>query len=403
MWIKLLPALLLSAVEIAAGQTYTQVYAFTNGLDGSYPTNGVVADAAGNLYGTTAYGGVGFATYGTAFEVLATGGERSLHEFSGNTDGAYPHSGVIVDDAGNVYSTTQQGGDSGCQDFGCGVVFKISQKRAEQELFIFKDDSLDGGWPVGGITRDGAGNLYGTGLIGGSGGDGVIFRIDPSNHEKVLYNFSGSDGNGPNTRLVRDQAGNFYGATEFGGGVECNTVGCGVVYRLNRNGGLTVLYKFTGGADGGIPTNGALALDSAGNIYGTTTYGGDTSCQVGTWPGCGVVYKLDPAGNQTVLYSFHNGADGATPSSGVLLGANGNLYGTAQGGGSFSGSCARNNFGCGVIFQLSPAGEETILHTFQYDEGAFPQGDLIIRQGFLYGTAETGGANGFGVVYKIQP
>jgi uncharacterized repeat protein (TIGR03803 family) len=307
---------------------------------------------------------------------------------------------MIIDSAGNLYGTAQQGGAADCQDFGCGVVFRISPSRKERALHIFKD-SVDGGFPIGGLTLDGVGNVYGTASIGGFG-DGVIFRIDPSDHESVLYKFSGPDGNDPETKLVRDQAGNLYGAT-YAGGDFCNGTGCGVVFRLERNGHLTVLHKFTGGTDGGNPTNGTLTLDSAGNIYGTTTYGGDLTCQVGIWPGCGVVYKLDPAGNETVLYSFHHGGDGALPSSGVLLDAQGNLYGSTIEGGDFNGRCGQSNAGCGVIFRLSRAGEETILHTFLYDDGAFPSGDLLFYQGSLYGTAGLGGSTGHGVVFKLQP
>ena len=394
MWIKLLPILLLAAVEMASGQTYTEVYAFTGGSDGSYPTTGVVADAAGNLYGTTSYGPAG---YGTVYELPVTGGEKTIHDFSSNADGAYPKSGVIVDSAGNLFGTAQQGGNTGCQDFGCGLVFSINPSRTEKALHIFQDGS-DGGFPIAGLTRDQAGNLYGTTQTGGKG-YGVVFRMDASGHESVLYTFSGPDGNAPDTKLVRDNAGNLYGATYYGGD-SCNGTGCGVIFRLNRAGQFTVLYKFSGGTDGGIPTYGTLALDRAGNIYGTTNYGGDLSCQVGSWPGCGVVYKLDPAGNQTVLYSFHHGSDGAIPSSGVLLDGKGNLYGTTLEGGDFSGNC-KSDIGCGVIFRLSPTGEETILHTFQYDDGTYPSGDLLLHQGFLYGTAG-GGPTGFGVVFKLQ-
>ena len=397
MWIRLLPIVLLAAVEMASGQTYTEVYAFTGGSDGSGPDTGVVADAAGNLYGTTSYGGP--AGYGTVYELPVTGGEKTIHDLSSNEDGAYPRSGVIVDNAGNLYGTAQQGGNIGCQDFGCGVIFRINPARTDKALHIFTD-GRDGGFPIAGLTRDQAGALYGTTQSGGRG-YGVIFRMDASGHESVLHSFSGPDGNAPDTKLVRDNAGNLYGATYYGG-KSCNGVGCGVIFRLNRAGKLTVLYKFSGGADGGIPTFGTLTLDRAGNIYGTTNYGGDLSCHVGVWPGCGVVYKIDPAGNETVLYSFHHGSDGALPSSGVLLDKKGNLYGATLEGGDFSGNC-KSDVGCGVIFRLSATGEETILHAFQHDDGAYPAGDLLLRQGSLYGTALQGGSTGLGVVFKLQP
>jgi len=391
---------LFAAAAVASAQSYSVVHSFGTGLDGSGPESALVADAAGNLYGTTTYGGA--ATFGTVFEIPANGGEKILHNFSDNWDGANPNAGVIVDAAGNVYGTAKLGGDPNCGDIGCGVVFEITTAGTFKALHIFKG-GLDGGYPIGGLIRDGSGNLYGT-ASGGGLGYGVIFRIDPSGHESVLYKFTGApDGNAPITQLVRDSAGNLYGATEWGGDL-CNAVGCGVIFKLDRAGKETILYRFTGGPDGGQPGTGTLAVDAAGNLYGTTLYGGDQSCQFGVSPGCGVVYKLDATGNETVLYSFHHDADGAIPWSGVVRDTKGNLFGTTVYGGNFAGSCANANAGCGTVFQLSPSGEETVLHTFQFSDGADPEGTLFFRNGYLYGTAVAGGTTkDSGVVFQLQP
>jgi uncharacterized repeat protein (TIGR03803 family) len=401
MRMKLILTFLFVANAIAVAQNYTVVYAFTGLNGGNGPQSGLTADSAGNLYGTTTFGGLN--DFGTVFELPITGGKKVLHHFTGGVDGANPMSGVVVDDSGNVYGTTKLGGYPNCGDIGCGLVFKLTADGKETALHIFKG-GFDGGFPVGGLIRDSAGNFYGT-SSGGGLGYGVIFRIDPSGHESVLYQFAGTpDGYAPVTQLVRDTAGNLYGATEWGGDL-CNTAGCGTVFKLDRAGNETVLYRFTGGSDGGTPGSGVLAIDSAGNLFGTTQFGGDLSCQFGVSPGCGVVYKLDSAGQETVLYSFEHGADGAIPNSGVIRDAKGNLYGSAVYGGDFAGRCAEENSGCGVIFKLSPGGQETVLHTFDYTDGGFPMGPLVFHKGYLYGAGDAGGGSGIngGVVFQLQP
>lgn len=393
MRIKLTLLAVLAATGIAAAQSYSVLYSFGGTNQGYAPQNGLVADAVGNLYGTTAYGGA--STYGTIFELPVTGGEKVLYTFSGNWDGAYPASSVILDAAGNIYGTARQGGYSNCQDFGCGLVFKLTPDHRFTALHIFRD-APDGSFPGGGLILDGLGNLYGTTSYGGLG-YGVIYRIDPSGHEKVLYKFKGTpDGNSPVSQLVRDSSGNLYGTTQWGG-----SAGYGTVYRLDRTGKETVLYSFTGAPDGRIPGTGTLIFDPSGNLYGTTQYGGDLSCFQNA-AGCGVVYKLDKAGNETILYTFHGGTDGGVPVAGVILDSKGNLYGTASYGGDFDGpSCS--NVGCGIIYELSPAGQETILHTFRFTDGAAPEGGLIFQKGYLYGTAEEGGSKVGGVAFQLQP
>ncbi len=174
-----------------------------------------------------------------------------------------------------------------------------------------------GAGPYGGVIQDSAGNLFGTTTGGGTAGDGVVFKVDPSGRETVLHNFSGADGVSPEAGLIRDSSGNLYGTTVRGGVFDA-----GVVFKLDATGAETVLYSFcaqSGCADGSNP-NAGVVRDASGNLYGTTTWGGAS--------GNGTVYKLDTTGHQTVLYSFNGGADGGRPFGGVVLGPSGNLYGT---------------------------------------------------------------------------
>jgi uncharacterized repeat protein (TIGR03803 family) len=179
----------------------------------------------------------------------------------------------------------------------------------------------------------------------------VVFRLSPSGSETVLYSFTGgADGANPSAGLVRDAAGNLYGTT-FLGGVESGSCGgsCGVVFKLSPTGSETVLHSFTGGADGANPSAG-LIQDAAGNLYGTTFLGGVESDSCGG--SCGVVFKLSPTGSETVLHSFTGGADGAGPYAGLIQDAAGNLYGTTSEGGA--NSVCPLSPGCGVVFRLAP-------------------------------------------------
>jgi uncharacterized repeat protein (TIGR03803 family) len=233
-------------------------------------------------------------------------------------------------------------------------------------------------------------------------GSGVVFKLDTSNNETVLYNFiGGTDGKGPYAGLTMDSQGNLYGTTQDGGDPSCDFPfgGCGVVFKVDPSGNETVLYSFLGGSDGSYPVA-SVILDSAGNLYGTTTDGGDPSCEPPT--GCGTVFKLDPSGNETVLYAFTRGRDGAYPLASLLRDAASNLYGTAQGGSIRS--CGSILGGCGVIFRVTPSGAESVLHAFTSgSDGAYPQAALIRNaSGNLYGTASSGGSSGEGIVFKIS-
>ena len=337
----------------------TVLYNFTRGADGALPVAGVIRDSAGNLYGTTEEGGDltcsigGTVGCGVVFKLDTTGTETVLYRFTGGAAGGLPFAGLVRDSAGNLYGTTVQGGDlSGCTGYGCGVVFKLDITGMETVLYTFTGRA-DGGNPQAGLIRDSTGNLYGTttagGTVTGSGtlcedGCGVVYKVDTTGRETVLHTFTGeADGAVPDAGVIRDSTGNLYGTTELGG------AGRGVVFKVDTNGTETVLYAFTGGTDGGTPEAAGVIWDSASNLYGTTAFGGDLSCNPPY--GCGVVFKLDTAGTETVLYTFRGETDGRYPSTGVIRDPAGHLYGTTQDGGSEYG-CARQS--CGVVFKLKP-------------------------------------------------
>jgi uncharacterized repeat protein (TIGR03803 family) len=238
----------------------------------------------------------------------------------------------------------------------------------------------DGGQVYGPLAGDRAGNLYGTTSQGGFYGKGSVWKLDASGKETVLYSFNGPDSSIGYTGLVRDAENNFYGMT-LGGG----TYDKGTVFKIDAVGNFQSLYSFSG-PDGAYPYAPNVIRDAAGNIYGTTANGGVYDL--------GTVFKLDTAGQETVLHSF-SGSDGSTPTAGLIQDAKGNLYGATIGGGAFGG---------GTVFKMDSSGNETILHSFAGSDGAAPTTSLIAdAKGNFYGTTEGGGAFGNGTVYKLDP
>jgi uncharacterized repeat protein (TIGR03803 family) len=411
---------------------YTALYTFT-GADGEYPLGNVIRDQAGNLYGTTFNGGdlsgCNGSGCGVVFKIDWSGKETAVYSFTGGADGAYPASDLLRDEEGNLYGTTHGGGDvsvNACSfNPGCGVVFKVDPTGKESVLYAFTGGA-DGLGPSSGLVRDEAGNLYGTTVMGGdlSGycpgfpapGCGVVFKVEATGKETVLYTFTGgADGYAPYGDLLRDVAGDLYGAASNGGYVRgfCGDtllnatgfLGCGTIFKLDSAGKFRVLHTFHG-MDGGPFPDGWLVQDNAGNLYGMSGNGGDLSTCSGL--GCGVVFKVDRSGKETVLYSFTGGADGAETFAGVVRDEEGNLYGTTYFGGDFSGSLC-NGTGCGVVFKLDATGRESVLYAFTGGtDGANPNAGLLLSEkGNLYGTASDGGdtscsaPDGCGVVFEI--
>jgi uncharacterized repeat protein (TIGR03803 family) len=305
-----------------------------------------------------------------------------LHNFTGGPgDGTYPAAEVQFDDAGNLYGTTSSGGAHNA-----GVIFKIAPDGTETVLHSF-DDATGGGKPGGAATIDPAsGDLYGVTAAGGDldacpGGCGVIYKYSADGTFTVLHNFDGNkEGANPTGRLIRDTLGNFYGVALSGG-----SNGDGTVFRYAANGKLKVLHAFAGN-DGTSPRG--VISDRAGNLYGVTSAGGTDND--------GTVYRVAPDGTFTTLYSFTGGSDGLLPVGGLDRDKKGNLHGTTELGG------AANS---GTVFKLAPDGTFTTLYAFVDADGGYPEGNILLIDGTLYGTTEGGGdaTCHCGVVFKLAP
>jgi beta-xylosidase len=293
--------------------------------------------------------------------------EKVLYAFPADVSGGQlVSSGVVIDAAGNMYGTTIWGGNLGCNPpDGCGVVFELSPNAngtwTETVLYAF-GGIADGITPYGGVILDASGSLYGTTELGGGNGCnvagcGMVYELTPNSKgpwtETVLHSFSGEDGAKPEAGLIFDAAGNLYGTTAEGGtsGSGCGGNGCGTVFRLapGNNGKWTeeVLHNFTPAGKGGQVPDSSLIFDAAGNLYGTTHGGGDYGSGCGT-VGCGTVFRLTPGNNgrwaEQVLHRF-DGTDGASPDSGVIFDGAGNLYGTTAVGGDGL---------YGTVFEITP-------------------------------------------------
>ena len=397
-------AFVLSAGAAQAG--YSVLHAFTGGSDGAYPSAGLIMDSGGNLYGTTAGGGGGSCNLGcgTVFKLAPDGTETVLHAFTGG-DGALPLGDLIQDSAGDLYGTTKMGDSGDCElskIHGCGTVFELAPDGTETVLHAFTGGN-DGAFPVAGVTEDKAGNLYGTTFAGGANCQsyacGTVFEIAADGTETVLHSFGGgTDGGYVYSRLRLDETGNLYGTTYQGGGTACYGYGCGIVFELAPDGTENVLHAFTGG-DGAYPEAGVIK-DEAGNLYGTMKEGGSGL-------GYGTVFKLTPEGKETVLHSFTGGSDGTSPLDRLIRDKAGNLYGTTIYGGSNGCNPVGYRHGCGTVFMIAPDGTETVLYAFANSSknGGHPYGRLHMDDaGNLYGTTKGGGSTGCGcgVVFKFS-
>ena len=374
------------------------LYAFQGGKsDGVEPLAGVIFDSSGNLYGTTYEGG----TYngGIVFELTPNNGqwtEKVLHTFQPKY-GERPKAGLIMDSAGNLYGTTYYGGA-----YNGGIVFELTPNNGQwtfKVLHGFIDTGKDGLNPAAGLTFDAAGNLYGTTALGGSSNLGTLFKLTLNNGKwiyKVLHSFSGKDDvNQPQAALIFDTAGNLYGTTY------------GTVFELIPSGGKwteKVLHHFKHNGYDGYASVASLIFDTSGNLYGTTSLGGmDSSCD--DFAGCGTVFELIPNNGkwtEKLLHSFHGKGDGALPQAGLIFDAVGNLYGTTGGGG-----LTDDGFGT-VFELVSDSGQwtENVLYTFsgRGDGGSPDAGIIFDAAGNLYGTTSVGGTGGSnGTVFAVTP
>jgi len=336
--------------------------------------------------------------YGTAFLVVFVWAALAqaqtfitLYNFTGGPDGDGPFAGVVQDPAGNLYGTTVLGGDLNCYvPLGCGVVYEVNTAGTETVLHSFS--GTDGQWPYTPVIRDSEGNIFGTTYNGGSYSYGAVFKIDTAGKETVLHNFTGgSDGCYPFQGLLRDQAGNLYGTAMACGYGE---LGNGTIFKLDSAGNFTVLHIFTRGtSDGGYPQYGHLTMDKSGNLYGVTYWGGAYDQ--------GVLYKLSKKETFTVLHSFAGGtSDGCYPFGSVVQDETGNLYGTTP-------ACGSSNCrsGCGTIWKVSKKGKETVLHSFAggTSDGCNPQAGVTRdSKGNLYGVTTGCGAYNDGALYGLN-
>jgi uncharacterized repeat protein (TIGR03803 family) len=389
------------APQAAQAQTYRVLYTFAGPpADGQNPTGDLIQDAAGNLYGTTTYGGP-TGSNGIVFKLDPAGVETILYSFTGGADGGNPAAGLFRDQAGNLYGTTTLHG---------GTVFKLDTSNVLTVLHSFGGRS-DGNQPENPLVSI-QGELYGTTVFGGGTGCfnglgcGMIFKVTKTGTETVLYRFTGgADGAAPQG-LVRDLEGNVYGATVNGGGTGCFGTECGVVFKLDTKGKFTVLHTFTGGADGSS-SYGRLIRDANNIIRGTTQVGGDLDCYGGKYGpyGCGVVFSLDKTGKETVLHKFWGGPKGYYPVASVLD-VTGTLYGTTELGGDLS--CEGGN-GCGVLFKLGKSRHYTVLYRFTGGaDGESPSELTLGRNGSIFGSTNIGGSRincqvGCGVIFELTP
>ena len=324
----------------------TILYSFGTGPDdGYYPTGGLIRDAAGNLYGTTNAGGNNGG--GSVFELDTTNKLKTLFSFGLAGTGGNPHSRLVTIN-GDLYGVAGGGGNPDCQSGPCGLIYKMTKSGTETVLYRF-NGGADGAEPQG-LFRDLEGNLYGVATSNGTP-SGTVWKLDTSGMFSVLYTFTGgADGGEPRGRVIRDTSGNIHGVTAMGGDRVCN---CGVVYSLDTSGDERVIHKFFGGGSGSEPVVGLL--DVGGVLYGTTVAGGDLSCGSGT--GCGVFSQVGKTGKYTVLHRFGGPAagDGSNDAIGSLVrGADGSIYGATLWGGTGTNCSSGRTVGCGTIFKYTP-------------------------------------------------
>jgi uncharacterized repeat protein (TIGR03803 family) len=398
--LKLFTWAFVSLMTLSASSSQTAkfkvLHAFAPGSDGENPYNGVVFDAAGNLYGTTIRGGTGYGTRcGTVFELVPSGSgweERILYNFPACIGPTGP---LAMNATGSLYGTTLGGGNSSC---GCGTAYELtptSDGWTQKIIHSFVGGTTDGQDPYSGLIEDSAGNLYGTTYLGGAHGDGTVFELKPKAgggwEEKVLHHFNRQvDGSNPVAGLTLDAAGNLWGTSDQGG-----IHGLGAVFKLTPSGSnwiLKTVYAFKTADRTSYLLTGVTP--DAGILYGTTPFGGDRFK--------GDVFSLTPTGggwNFSTVYSFTDGRDGTGPESALSIDKAGNLYGTTLSGGAHN---------LGTVYKLTLANgvwTKTKLHSFTGgNDGDGPTGNLVLdSSGNLYGTAEYGGVGGAGVVFEITP
>ncbi|HLV79314.1 MAG TPA: choice-of-anchor tandem repeat GloVer-containing protein, partial [Chthonomonadaceae bacterium] len=364
--------------KLTSGGTESLLHTFptNSGIYPGGPNDGFVQASDGNFYGVTFYGGVD--NKGTVFKMTPDGHPSIIYSFTGSPDGANPCCTLVQDASGNLYGTTYDGGANGA-----GTIFMITLEGTETVLHSF-NFNVDGGFLLDGLTLGSDGNLYGASTIGGSTGiSGTIFKITPASLFTLLYTFKGgaSDGSGPHV-LMQASDGNLYGTTAAGG-----PANFGSIFRITTGGIETPLYFFTGGSDSAGP-QGGLVQGPDGALYGTAAGGSGGG-------GFGSIFKITLSGTFKVLYDFNGSqfGDGESPEGTLVVGPDGNLYGTTNAGGTS---------GDGVVFEATRSGAELVLHEFNGVDGADPGPLLLASDGRFYGLGGLGGADNDGTIFVLS-
>ena len=386
--------LVLAVAAAACGQTLTTAGTLTtlinfNGTNGASPYMSLVQATDGNLYGTTSAGGANEVDCingcGTAFKMTPAGTLTTIYSFCADAfclDGFFPAAGLFQATDGNLYGTTMWG-----ESNALGGIFRITLEGTETVLGSLGGTEI-GYAPTAGVVQGTDGNLYGTTSSGGLWG-GAVFEISPTpgGGFSSLFSFAhagGVDGGNPEAGLIQATDGNFYGTTSTAG-----AHGGGGIFKITARGKLTPVYDFCSQlncADGSAPVSGVVQA-ADGNFYGVTSADGTH--------GHGTVFKITPGGTLTTLYSFcsqANCTDGSTPvGAGLVLGSDGNFYGTTGYGGTNVGSCGGS--GCGTVFEITTKGKLTTLHSFDGIDGGYADGLVQSTNGAFYGTTASGGNN----------
>ncbi len=400
--VHILLAILAASFTIVAGtpaqaQTLNTLHTFSGQHDGGGPAGLVALDRAGNVYGSAPHGAIGGggceSGCGAAFRASYKNGAwtfNPIYDFLGGNDGGEPQAGVTLGPDGAVYGTTLFGGGTGCGGNGCGTVFKLTPGGSFcrmvlcswTETVIYRNNSLsDPSVLIGGVIVDNTGNVYGMSVGGGTNGCGAVYELSSSGGTYTLgepYSFQcGDDGAAPEGSLAMDAAGNLYGTATYGG-----AHGFGTVFKLVHSAGgytFNLLYSFTGGNDGAMPESNVV-LDSAGNLYGASGDGGG-------------IFQITPSGAFTLIDPILEGLQAP-----INIDAAGNIYGTTYRGGTY---------GDGSLFRLSYLNgtwTHTVLYSFRNIGGNLPlSGVGFDADGNLYGTTTTGGTGDRGTLWQYVP
>jgi uncharacterized repeat protein (TIGR03803 family) len=416
-FIFVVAATILTICLQANAQTETVLHNFSgSNNDGGNPQFGGLLFLDGKFYGTTNLGGN--SNDGVVYELApqSTGQWQFslIYSFAGGSDGWAPLGSLIADQAGNLYGTTSSGGA-----IGSGTVYRLAKNSSGtwQKIILWSfGASGDGEFPFAGLVFDRTGNLYGTTTLGGAYGEGTVFEVSPKTgggwSEKVLYSFGAfaSDGNNPYDPLIIDASGNLYGTTAGGGSTSCDptTLGCGTVFELSpgsKGWAETILHWFEANGTDGFYTLAPVVMDKNGNLYGTTSYGGNQgNCQIGVGTGgCGTAFQLTPssdAWNEEILYNFTgNKNSDFDPDSGLIIDSARNLYGET--------GLSSQSDGAGSVYRLALSSSGTwqlkVLFNFEGTDGSNPQGGVTLLDSRLFGTTFDGGTSGDGVVFELAP